>query len=100
MGLIELLGRAAEELDREAASIRACHTVRCRWPADDAETRAVYQKLRGLAAGLRRAKKYHEPNPLGGPAKVFDAIADCVRAGDDLAATMANMGVQWMRPNV
>ena len=100
MGLIELLGRAAEEIDREAGSLRACHTVRGRWPTDTAETRAVYQELRDLAAGLRRAKKYHEPNPLGGPARVFDVIADRVRGGDDLDATMADMSVQWVRSNV
>lgn len=95
MGLIELLGRAAAVLDYEAASLRACHTVRGRWKAGEAKTRAEYQELRDLAAGLRRAKTYHEPDPLGGPAKVFDTIADRVRAGDDLAVTMADMGVQY-----
>ena len=100
MGLIELLGCAAANFDREAESLRECHTVRGRWAADIAEVRNAYKEFRDLAASLRRAKKYHEPNPLGGPAKVFDAIADRVRAGDNLEATMADMGVQWVRPNV
>jgi hypothetical protein len=97
MGLIELLGRAATALEREAAVLRGCHTVRGKWAADEENVRAKYEELRSLAAGLRRAKKYHEPNPLGGPAKVFDAIADSVRAGDDLDSAMARMGVQWVK---
>ena len=95
MGLIELLACSAKVLEQEAAALRACHTVRGRWTAEEAEAQQAYKELRQLAAGLRKAKKYHEPNPLGGPAKIFDAIADSVRAGDDLSAAMAHFGVQW-----
>jgi hypothetical protein len=31
-------------------------------------------------------------NPLGGPAKVFDAIADRIRAGDEYYAVLHDMG--------
>ena len=100
MGLIELLCRAAQELEREAEGMRHGHTIDGKWPKDEANVKAEYRLRRDLAAKLRRAKKYHEPNPLGGPARTFDAIADSVRAGDDLDVTMARYGVQWVRSNV
>ncbi len=33
-----------------------------------------------LAKQLRLSAKYHKPNPLGGPARFFDACARVVRA--------------------
>lgn len=41
------------------------------------------------------AAAYRAANPLGGPANVFRAIADRIQAGDDIDATMADMGVMW-----
>ncbi len=37
-------------------------------------------------------KEYREKNPLGGPAKVFDAMADSIRAGDDFNKVIADYG--------
>ena len=41
------------------------------------------------------AQDYIAKNPLGGPAKVFDAIADCIRAGDSIESVMATYGLVW-----
>ena len=35
---------------------------------------------------------YQQANPLGGPAKVFDAMADAIRAGDDYHAVLRQYG--------
>lgn len=38
-------------------------------------------------------QRYESANPLGGPAKLFDAIADRIRAGEDYHAVLADYGV-------
>jgi len=50
---------------------------------------------RGTAYDMMRealAKQYAEKNSLGGPAKVFDAMADAIRAGDDYHAVLRQYG--------
>jgi hypothetical protein len=50
---------------------------------------------RGTAYDLMRealADRYSGENPLGGPAKVFDAMADAVRAGDEYHAVLRQYG--------
>lgn len=50
---------------------------------------------RGTAYDLMRealAKQYAEKNSLGGPAKVFDAMANAIRAGDDYHAVLRQYG--------
>ena len=51
---------------------------------------------------------YEEANPLGGPAKVFQAMADAIRAGDSYHAVLRQYGyaeaqqqepVAWMHPD-
>jgi hypothetical protein len=54
---------------------------------------------RAMAKGLRKAHKYHKPNPLCGPAKMFDAIADRMRAGDSVKECMADYGLKFKRSN-
>ena len=44
------------------------------------------------AAIAAPAKRYAERNPLGGPAVIFDAMADRVRAGEDFYAVLADHG--------
>jgi|GEM_PF-6577834 len=39
-----------------------------------------------------KARKYAELNPLGGPAKVFDAMASRIRAGEDYFSVLADYG--------
>lgn len=97
--LTATLLRAAQLLDREAAALRACHTVRGRWQADDEDARAAYDEMRTTAKQLRKAHNYMAVNPLGGPAKALDACADSIRAGDPMDFAMANFGLAWA-PNV
>lgn len=54
-----------------------------------AEARAECERLRTALLGV---KSYREANPLGGPAKVFDAMADCIRAGDSYEAVLKEYG--------
>lgn len=100
-GLLRLLERSAELLEQDAASIRESHTVGGRWPSpDDLGVRLDYQELRFLAKQLRSAHSYHKRNPLGGPAKMFDAIADRIRAGESVQSCMADYGIKWEVENV
>ena len=41
------------------------------------------------------AEKYLRDNPLGGPAKVFEACADAIRSGDNVDFAMASFGLAW-----
>lgn len=45
-----------------------------------------------LRQALAEPDQYAAQNPLGGPAKVFDAMADAIRAGDDYHATLRRYG--------
>jgi hypothetical protein len=45
-----------------------------------------------LRAAIEQGDQYRRNNPLGGPAKVFDAMADAIRAGDDYHATLRSCG--------
>ena len=51
--------------------------------------------ITAIKAALAQPEQYQQANPLGGPAKVFDAIADCIRAGDSLESVMATYGLVW-----
>lgn len=99
-GLLHLLERSAELLERSAEEIRIAHTVGGRWPRNDEHgARRDHQELRDMAKGLRKAHKYHKPNCLGGPAKMFDAIADRIRAGEKMKSVMADYGLKFKRHN-
>jgi hypothetical protein len=78
----ELLERAAFVIRTHADELRIAHTVGGRWPAGEEEVRADFDELAALAHQLAKSAMYHRPNPLGGPAVVFDACADSIRAGD------------------
>lgn len=56
------------------------------------ELAAAQERIRELETALLGVKEYREKNPLGGPAKVFDAMADAIRAGDDFNAVCADYG--------
>jgi hypothetical protein len=61
---------------------------------------------RGTAYDMMRetlAEQYTDRNPLGGPAKVFDAMANAIRAGDDYHSVLRQYGfseiaepMQWV----
>ena len=44
-----------------------------------------------------RKKAYQAANPLGGPAKMFDAIADRLRAGDSFDAVINDYGIRFVK---
>lgn len=94
-GLLYLLERSEELLDRAAEEIYAAHTLRGRWPKEDnCFARQDYKELRALVKGLRKAHKYHTKHFLGGQATMFDAIADRIRAGEKMKAVMADYGLK------
>lgn len=94
-GLLETLETAARLLEADAQELKAAHTVRGRWPAEDDLVRVAHEEIQAVAKRLRKAHRYMTPNPLGGPAKVFDACADAIRAGDPIDQAMANFGLAW-----
>lgn len=99
-GLLYLLERSAELLERSAEEIRIAHTIGGRWTRDDEHgAKRDFKELRDMAKGLRKAHKYHKPNCLGGPAKMFDAIADRIRAGEKMKAVMADYELKFKRHN-
>ena len=86
--LLETLERAASLLAVEAQS---------RWTGStrDEDARLAHEKMCEAIKDLREAAKYLRANPLGGPAKVFDACADAIRAGDSVEFAMGNYGLAW-----
>jgi hypothetical protein len=97
LGFVELLESAAELLDCEAECLRDAHTLRGRRPKGEESVRADYTELRNLAKQLRRSAKYHKPNPLGGPAVIFDACANAIRAGDSVKSAMDDYGLKFKK---
>ena len=104
-GFLYLLERSAELLERAAEEIKISHTVGGRWPrnewprSDEFGAKRDFDELREIAKGLRKAHKYHKPNCLGGPAKMFDAIADRIRAGEKMKSAMSDYDLRFKRSN-
>ena len=94
-GLLDTIERAALLLEGEAAALKECHTLRGKWTRDEMSevAKAAFDDMTATAKALRAAHKYMRGNPLGGPAKVFDACADSIRAGDPIEQAMANFGL-------
>ena len=59
------------------------------------ERTGTVDEARALADNLEQAAGYWKGNPLGGPAKVFDAVADRIRAGEDLHDVLADYGLVY-----
>jgi hypothetical protein len=93
----ELLERAAFVIRTQADELRLSHTIAGRWPVGEEGVRDEFYELAALADRLSKSAKYHRPNPLGGPAVVFDACADSIRAGDSIASAMSDYGLAWNR---
>lgn len=91
-GMIETLERAAEICDEHSRTIRGdfYDTFIRRWFSQD--MKAKHWECVALAKKLRKIAKYHKPNPLGGPARVFDAMADRIRAGDKFDDVLKDYG--------
>lgn len=77
------VGRDTLEALRELAELRVNH----RWLLED---RNRYQRL---TAELERRLGYRRQNPLGGPAKMFRAMAERLEAGDSWDSVLRDYGV-------
>ncbi len=95
IGLVELLERAAAHVHVNAECLRRSCTCRGKW-FEKADL-DLYNEEIALEKQLRKAAAYWKPNPLGGPAKVYDAIADLIRAGDPIDDVLRDYGLQYIR---
>ena len=82
-GIVSAIGRLA-------ARSHTAPPMRVGIPSGDTSTSHTMQ---GTAVSSTAAKEYAERNPLGGPAKVFDAIAERLRAGEEYHAVLADYGL-------
>lgn len=91
-GMIETLESAAVVIEFAARDIRMewYSSIRKAWASPEDKKR--YQVRIALAKNLRKIAAYHKPNPLGGPAKIFDAMADRIRAGEKYDFVLADYG--------
>ena len=89
--MIETLESAAVVIELAARDIRMqwCYVSKA-WASDEDKKR--YQVRIALAKRLRKIAEYHKPNPLGGPARVFDMMADRIRGGEDYNFILAEYG--------
>lgn len=62
------------------------------WTSNSPTLKFVNSTVAALRAALAEPEEYAAQNPLGGPAKVFDAMADAIRSGDDYHATLRRYG--------
>lgn len=97
--LTELLVDAADAIEHNALVLRQTNTIRGRYHRDalGRAAKAQYQIDMQLVRHLRRAERYWARNPLGGPAKVFDAMADCLRAGEPYQDVLRDYGFRSVR---
>lgn len=95
LGYLELLEQSAEVLEQEADRLRKAHTYRGRWSGEHAVAKEAHDEMKMLAKGLRRAHKYAKPNPFGGPAAIFDACANQIRAGESLKSAMDDFDLRF-----
>ncbi|TAK45226.1 MAG: hypothetical protein EPO27_10420 [Betaproteobacteria bacterium] len=95
IGFVELLLRAAAHVHVNAECLRRSSTCRGKW--FDREDLDLYNEEIALEKHLRRAAAYWKPNPLGGPAKLFETVADYIRAGDPIEDVLRDYGLQYIR---
>ena len=50
-----------------------------------------------FARAIANSEEYQRANPLGGPAAMFDTIADRIRAGEPMADVLADYGLVFQR---
>lgn len=64
----------------------------------------LYRRVRRLILSAwktwyaEQRRSYATANPLGGPAKVFEAAAQRIRAGESLTEVMDDYGLAWTSP--
>lgn len=74
---------------RAAQVATPCHS------ADDMLRLALELGLKQLEAQHGAALEYAAQNPLGGPARMFEAIAERLRAGEPYAEVLADYGIEF-----
>lgn len=85
--MIEAAVGTATECD---ACIRPQYSVDALWNA----MLDQFEKEQSGNASINAAKRrYEAANPLGGPARMFEAIAERIRSGEDYYAVLADYGV-------
>ncbi len=81
-----------KDLELMEHALHALHGLLAQPAGATAQDACMFQALAAadsLHRRLARPAQYLRDNPLGGPAKVFDAMADAIRAGDDYHQTLA-----------
>lgn len=92
-----LLNRAALIIEMDAESLKQCHTVNGRWTKSEAGPKREWAEMVKTAKELRKAAAYFQAAPLGGQAKVFDACADAIRAGEPMDKAMRLFGLKFVK---
>ena len=72
------------------------HLIITRWETNDGEPVDIWSCTncpRKFEPVVAPKEKYEAANPLGGPARMFDAIAERIRAGEDYYSVLADYGV-------
>lgn len=73
------------------------HLIVTRWRFKDDDTLAHLwscEECKLRFEPINAAKqRYESANPLGGPARMFEAIAERIRSGEDYYAVLADYGV-------
>ena len=65
----------------------------------DYKSQVAYTRaLEAYCDALAQPEQYQQSNPLGGPAKVFDAMADAIRAGDSYESVLKQFSYQLAQP--
>jgi len=90
----------ARELERELAEAKRIGSFNAeeslKWRTLFQNERDENEWIRGELHGIA---EYRAANPLGGPAKMFDAIADRIRAGEEYYAVLADYDVTVLGRN-
>ncbi len=69
----------------------------CAPDADSARLLVLEAENACLRSALAGYQEYADGNPLGGPASIFDAIAERIRAGEDYDAVLHDYGITHER---
>lgn len=86
--LLDIDAQAEEDSCAIGKRLWTCADCPGRKPGGECPAKANVTERRAIATVIRAHARYVKANPLGGPAKVFDAIADRIRAGESRAAVL------------
>lgn len=60
------------------------------------DAKKKFDEIKNTVKRLRKASDYHKKNSLDGPAKMFDWIADRIRAGDSMHECLSDYGIGFI----